>query len=66
MDIKPSSEVLKALGTLHADRVAAKPPVSPANESSAARLKRAEAPAKPDMPRPARFYRPGTLLDIFV
>ena len=66
MDIKPSSEVLKALGTLHADRVAAKPPVSPASQSSPARFNRAEAPAKPDMPRPARSYRPGTFLDIYV
>ena len=66
MDIKPSSEVLKALGTLHADRVAAKPPVSQPEQSNAARLKLAEEPAKLDMPRSARLYRPGTFLDIYV
>lgn len=66
MDIKPSGDVLRALGALNADRVAVKPPVSPPEQSAAARLKRAEAPAKSELPGLARFYRPGTFLDIYV
>lgn len=66
MDIKPSGEVLKALGAIPLERVAAKPRLAEPHQADQARLKRAEAPAKAEATRPARFYRPGTLLDIYV
>lgn len=66
MDIKPSGDVLKALGALPTERAAAKPRVADVRQPERARLKRADAPAKPELPRQARAYRPGTILDIFV
>ncbi len=66
MDIRPSGEVLKALGALHTDRVAAKPRAAEPQGPDAARLKRAEMPAKSESPQPSRSYRPGSFLDIYV
>ncbi len=66
MEIKPSGDVLKALGALPMERVAAKPRVAPPEPTKRARLERAEAPVKAEASRPARFYRPGALLDIYV
>ena len=66
MDIKPSGDVLKALSALHTQQAAAKPRVAQPQQVDSARFKRAEAPVRPETRQQARFYRPGTLLDIYV
>jgi hypothetical protein len=64
MDIKPSADVLQAIGSLHAERFAAKPRVAaPAVQA----VRQTSAPNTPPQDiNPARLYRPGSFLDIFV
>jgi len=73
MQIKPSADVLQALSSLPADRVAARPklapPQAPRSKLAAAQAPRAvagQAAPKPPGANPGRSYRPGTFLDIYV
>lgn len=63
MQIRPSSDVLNAIASLPADRVAGKPPSAAAQ---APRPQRNEAPQLPAERNPGRSYRPGTFLNILV
>ena len=72
MQIKPSSDVLQALGNLPVERAPARPkpaavqqlraPAKPAAKQVAPRN---SVPAPTDL-KPGRNYRPGTFLDIYV
>ena len=67
MSIKPSADLLHALGTLPADRTAARPNVG---RTDAARPAARQFAPKQSMPTQAdiksgRNYRPGTFLDIY-
>lgn len=63
MQIKPSSDVLQALGALPVDRAAARPKVAAARAAPPVQKQLAVKPADA---QPGRNYRPGTFLDIYV
>ncbi|HLF58228.1 MAG TPA: hypothetical protein VI732_01225 [Alphaproteobacteria bacterium] len=63
MQIKPSADVLQALGSLPVDRVPGRPKVATAQ--AARPVPKETAPKQADVGS-SRSYRPGTFLDIFV
>jgi hypothetical protein len=79
MQIKPSADVLNAIASLPVNRITVKPKVAPAQpvkpassvqaakktDKHSANQASANQSAGPAI-NPSRYYRPGTILDIYV